>query len=75
MAAPKTRRSLADTPKKWASFDRRKLDPMDAGQVGNVAALLRVNPARVHEAIRAAGTRCGAVRKWLAENAPKKRQP
>ena len=42
-------------PKQWAWFDRQKIDPLDAGQVGNVAALLHVNPTRIHEAIRAAG--------------------
>jgi len=61
MAAPPRRSGSSP----WKGLDSWRIDPMNSGHVRKLAALLHTSERRVHEAIKAAGTRCGDIRKWL----------
>ena len=60
-------RSLTNCIAHWASFDEQYIDPMDVEQLREAAALLKVNPAQVYDAIKHVGGRAGDVRKYLQQ--------
>lgn len=53
------------TKKQWAEIGRKRIDPLDAEQVGNLAALLQTNRHGPYKAIEAVGTRIGDIREFV----------
>jgi hypothetical protein len=64
---PRRRRALQYSAAEWRWFDKQTIDLGDLEQVGLVAGILMVNSSRMYDAIKAAGTRAGAIRKWIAQ--------